>query len=308
MEQDVEIPTINAYIRTLARIASLMPTMLTGLGPARSRYSLADIAKHIDSSDKAFRNVVQDLPTFLLRDISSSDDHACASWLPVARRSLAITAADKIITIHRPILYHSFHIPAFARTRATCVAAAMTILQQHEAVSSDKSIPLWTHSAFCVTAAMVIGLELLFRNNHSDDEAGRYRAYLTGTAQRLKSRKCDLIAERGVALIETVLALEEEVVLRVMRLSSQRSSEKGTQLDVVTQMVEGNEIMAKFLALRPTNSLIEVPENGNAQLNYELDRYIETFNEGGSDSVDGRTDPFFSQLFSSWATDPWSTT
>lgn len=299
LDQDAQIPTINSYIRTLARIASLIPPMLDGLGPARARHSLADIANHVALSDKAFRSVVQTIPMFLLREVPPVLDHVFLPWLPVARRSLAITAADKIIMIHRPILYQSFQVPAFFRTRVTCVAAAMTILQQHEAVTEEVTITLWTHSAFYVTAAMVLGLELLFREDHADDEARRLRSSLSRTAQRLKSRRCDLIAERGVALIDTVLTIEEEVVIRVMRLSLHGTSIRNTQLDVVNEMIRNNEIVTKFLALRPGTAGMEIIDTEYLQMDNELGNYTALANESMNGSEDGGIDPFFRHLFSS---------
>lgn len=166
-------------------------------------------------------------------------------------------------------------------------------------MTEEVTITLWTHSAFYVTAAMVLGLELLFREDHADDEARRLRSSLSRTAQRLKSRRCDLIAERGVALIDTVLTIEEEVVIRVMRLSLHGTSIRNTQLDVVNEMIRNNEIVTKFLALRPGTAGMEIIGTEYLQMDNELGNYTALANESMNGSEDGGIDPFFRHLFSS---------
>lgn len=299
-----QIPTITSYVRVLSQIARLMPRLLDGLGSSNTQTSLLEVYKHVISSDMAFRSLMQKVPSFLMRESQSPDEEAWPVWVPLARRSLAISAADKIIMIHRPILFHSFQIPEFSRTRKTCLAAAKAILREHEAgVNTENSISLWTHSAFCVTAAMVIGLELFFHENHIDEEARDLRACLSQTAQHLKSRNCDIIAERGAALIDTLLSIEEELVLKVMRLSLGESAVKKTQIDVVNELIENNEIVAKFLSFQParkgSTSYQQNLEDMNGYLNLDFTDAAFIANDiGGMDSV-------FSN-FSGWNVDtPW---
>ncbi|RMJ03376.1 hypothetical protein CDV36_015100 [Fusarium kuroshium] len=245
---DDQIPTINSYIRTLGRIASLIPATLDEMGPAKSRLTLFQAHRKILSLEAAFNDAMNKTPKFFFRDYTSND--TSPSWLPVARRSLAISASDKIIMIHRPILFHSFREPALARSRRICTSAAMTILREHEAVFAEKCTPLWTHSAFCVTAAIVLGLELLFRDAHMDQNAIKLRSTLANTAVRLRGCKCDVIAARGAALIATMLNVEEQLVLRLMRQPVQESSSaRALQLELVEGMIESNEILAQFLTL-----------------------------------------------------------
>lgn len=47
---------------------------------------------------------------------------------------------------------------------------------------------------------MVLGLELLCHDVHIDEEAQRLRVALKSTAVRLRTRNCDVIAERGAGL------------------------------------------------------------------------------------------------------------
>ncbi|KAF3799125.1 hypothetical protein GCG54_00015306 [Colletotrichum gloeosporioides] len=76
--------------------------------------------------DPKFRATVQTIRPFLLR--GPAEDEELLSWLPLARASLTISVADKIIMIHRPVLFRSFNIRESQRTRTTCISAALTIL------------------------------------------------------------------------------------------------------------------------------------------------------------------------------------
>ncbi|KAF5711870.1 c6 zinc finger domain-containing protein [Fusarium mundagurra] len=177
------------------------------------------------------------------------------AWLPFARRSLALSAANKVIMFHRPVLYHAFQVPALTKARKSCVAAAKTIFKEYESISEEGVIPIWTHSAFCVTAIIVIGLKLLFRETHTDDEASSSHSIMNRTAQSLKSKQSDIIAAPCAALIKTILQVEQELVVSLMRSSIEGSTTqiRSVQIKMANRMVGGNEIMAKFLAYRPSN-------------------------------------------------------
>ncbi|KAM0545588.1 hypothetical protein ACHAPJ_011288 [Fusarium lateritium] len=73
---------------------------------------------------------------------------------------------------------------------------------------------------------------------------------MTTAAQRLRSQKSDTITERGDALIGIVLGVEEDLVIKFMRLThSGDQSLKSAQRDIVNSMIADNTIIAKFLAL-----------------------------------------------------------
>lgn len=252
IDQDDHVPTINSYTRTLSRIALLMPPLLDRLGDAQAHSSLDDAYRHVVRSELDFRALIKDIPVFFLREQSDPANIGIRpSWITIARRSLAISAADKLIMIHRPIIFHSFQTPEFSRTRQVCVSAAMTILREHEAITKENTPSLWTHSAFCVTAAIVLGLELLFRDVHIDDEATTLRVALGNAACRLRDRKCDVIAERGAALIDTFIEIEEQLVVKVMRRPSHGTSVRSFQVSLVNEILEKNDIVARFLAHSP---------------------------------------------------------
>jgi hypothetical protein len=199
--QPEDVPTISSYVRVLSEMASLMPEMRDGLGPVKSQKSLQEQYMHILSIDRRMRETVKAFPPYFLRQDLVKE--ASIPWLGVARRSLAITAAEKIIMIHRPFLFRSFQIPLYDFTRRTCTAAAITILREHEALVEADDLSIWTHTAFCITAAVILSFEI-YHTSH-DATAESYRSTVKATRDRLISRDSDLLAQRGVALIEALL-------------------------------------------------------------------------------------------------------
>jgi hypothetical protein len=67
---------------------------MDGLGPLQSRKPLHEQYGHIIKIDQQMRQLVSRIPPFLLRD--NAKEAETRPWLDVARRSLAITAADKV--------------------------------------------------------------------------------------------------------------------------------------------------------------------------------------------------------------------
>lgn len=89
-------------------------------------------------------------------------------------------------------------------------------------------LSVWTHTAFCITAAVI----LCFAINHLSEgdgiTAGKYKAAILGTKERLKSRKSDLLAQRGVVLIDVLM---EE-------LSSQKISSLGSSITRILKRMD----------------------------------------------------------------------
>ncbi|EPE03043.1 c6 zinc finger domain containing protein [Ophiostoma piceae UAMH 11346] len=259
VEQDPSVATNSSYVRMLGRTASLIPPLLDGLGPMDNRKPPLEAYKHILECDRMMRTNVAKIPEYLLRDDGpAAAKNASVPWLPLARRTLAISAAEKIIMIHRPVLFDSFqkqNSSAFKQTRTTCVAAAFTILREHEQAIAEQSVSIWTHSAFCITAAVVLGLELFHRTDHTDDTAHTHRQMMARAADRLRVRRCDAIAKRGALLIDTMLAAEEDLVLRMMRTARTRKKGDETteahQQTIINEMIGSHEITARFMAIAP---------------------------------------------------------
>lgn len=207
-ELPTNIPTISTYVRVLVELAALMPDLVDGLGPMSKRKSRREQYEHILHVDQKMRAVVKGIPSFLLRPDKAKESKI--PWLSIVRRSLAITAAEKIIMIHRPFLFRSFHDPNYGHSRRTCIAAAMTILREHETIAKEEDLSIWTHTAFAITAAVILCFEVNATvENPSDGKLEMYREAVLSARERLALRNHDLLAQRGVALIDAILIAEE---------------------------------------------------------------------------------------------------
>ena len=206
-----DTPTISIYVRVLITLAALMPGLIDGLGPMNRRKPLREQYEHILRVDQRMRAVVRNIPTFLLRPDAVKE--AQFPWLSIARRSLAITAAEKIIMIHRLFLFRSFHDSTYNHSRRTCVAAAMTILREHEAIVKADDLSIWTHTAFAITAAVILCFEVnasMAESRESDIEL--HRTAVLGARDRLAARQFDVLAQRGVALIDAIFITEQSSI------------------------------------------------------------------------------------------------
>lgn len=204
--RDTNAPTISSYVRVLAGLAGLMPELSDGLGPVSNRKPLQQQYDHVLRMDQKMREMVRQIPSFLLRE--DVQEQSRIPWLSIARRSLAITAAEKIIMIHRSHLWRAFQSPKYAYTRRTCVAAAMTILREHEAIAQSDDLSIWTHTAFCITAAVILSFEVAYRISTHDHGIEKYRGAIQAAREGLAVRSEDVLASRGVTLID-VISLEE---------------------------------------------------------------------------------------------------
>lgn len=119
--------------------------------------------------------------------------------------------------IHRSFLLKSFQSPLYLFTRNTCVSAAMTILREHEELSASGNgcFPIWLHSAFCVTATVVLCLNVLHDQVALDQRSIEQQLELVRRARgRLESQRCDVMAKRGVHLIDAMLAEKQALAAR----------------------------------------------------------------------------------------------
>ncbi|RDI84230.1 hypothetical protein Vi05172_g5654 [Venturia inaequalis] len=198
--------TTSTYSIIMSKMSLCIPKLLDGISKSED---VASRYEHVINVDRQMRKVVTKIPSAILRD------HGAAGrgpeWLTLARRTLAITAADKILMIHRPFLVRSFQSPAYLFTRTTCISAAMTILREHEQLCEADSgcPPIWVHSAFCVTAIVVICLNLLYcRSTMTSERKLHYEQLIRSAGTRLSLSKYDTMARRGVYLIDAMLDVE----------------------------------------------------------------------------------------------------
>ncbi|KAI7379574.1 hypothetical protein KC336_g19163 [Hortaea werneckii] len=97
IDRDVSILTISTCAIIMSKIARLMPDILEG-AYATERDETAKYQQVI-LADRRMRELVATLPAVTLRRQVSSQEPQC-SWIATARRTLAISAADKVSVNH----------------------------------------------------------------------------------------------------------------------------------------------------------------------------------------------------------------
>ncbi|KXH43587.1 serine carboxypeptidase [Colletotrichum nymphaeae SA-01] len=206
IEAPEEVLTVSTYTRVLGGIAQLMPELADGMGPLRAQKPAREQYAHVLRMDQKMREKVQSIPRFLLQKDELLEGQCV--WLGVARQSLAITAAEKIVMIHRPFLFLSFQSDSYVHTRRTCVAAAVTILREHKSIVESGEVSLWTHVAFSITAAIILSFEVIC--DQSKERDSRQEGYLDAirdAREHLLGRTTsDILAHRGVVLIDAIFS------------------------------------------------------------------------------------------------------
>jgi hypothetical protein len=97
LDQDEFHLTTSTYSIIMVKMALLIPTLLDGIyttGDLTSRY------EHVIYIDRQMRRVVTKIPSAILRTHETPETEP--EWLTLARRTLAIAAADKVQPILRP--------------------------------------------------------------------------------------------------------------------------------------------------------------------------------------------------------------
>lgn len=281
-----EIPTISSYGRVLVDLAALMPSLVDGLGPMHRRKSHREQYQHILRVDQKMRAIVKAIPPFLLRPDPVKE--AQIPWLTIARRSLAITAAEKIIMIHRLFLFRSFCDPIYVHSRRTCVAASMTILREHKTIIDENDLSIWTHTAFAITAAIILCFEVNALLDAADSESvPMYRAAILSARDRLSSRDGDVLAYRGVALIDAIFiterpGLEDPCVQRPTSIDFNRIFATFSTLSASSTIPFADHLTPEQIS-SGTPQTIEHAEGGDFQLS------------GGQQDID--FDLWFNEIF-----------
>jgi hypothetical protein len=204
VELPESVPTVTSFCGFLAKIAAIMPRLQDGMASSNTLYT-----KHeqVLLYDRKMRSLATEgRPSFLA---NTELDDGWPSWVPWARRAIAMSSAHKIIMIHRKFLSLSFTNPMFDFTRRTCLAAAKTILKEYVAINDDESSPtLWTHQAFSVAACIIICLDLLHHQTSPVMDTSSPALVARAVDILEAGRKRSMIASRGVKLLK---ALQRQV-------------------------------------------------------------------------------------------------
>ncbi|KAH7084613.1 c6 zinc finger domain-containing protein [Paraphoma chrysanthemicola] len=201
------IPTITSYSRFLYDIASIMPRLQDGLMSCNTPYTRYEQVLKWDTRLRTL--AIQERPVFLT---ACSLESGWPSWIPWARRALAISSSHKIIMIHRSFLSDSFSNPAFSFTRRTCLAASKTIIKEYRQVVEESGPILWIHQAFAVAASIILSLDMLHRDREAQEHT-EHRQLVESVISILQSCHNSMIASRGLKLLEALLREVSKVPL-----------------------------------------------------------------------------------------------
>ncbi|RHZ61989.1 fungal specific transcription factor domain-containing protein [Aspergillus thermomutatus] len=208
-------PSNTSYSRFFFEIAALMPRLQDEMTTANTLYTRY---QRVLEYDRQLRILATRRLPYYLQNVPL--EPSWPQFVPWARHSLAISSSHKIIMIHRKFLELSFTNPVFARTRRTCVAAARTIIKEQKDAIHDGGPVLWIHQAFSVTASVgsllaahditdavqiILCLDL-FRRTITDPETNQHRQLVQDGLKILSRCDSNMIARRGVHLLEALLA------------------------------------------------------------------------------------------------------
>ncbi|KAF2026263.1 hypothetical protein EK21DRAFT_103342 [Setomelanomma holmii] len=216
------IPTITSYSRFLYEIASIMPRLQDGLMSCNTPYTRYEQVLKWDSRLRTL--AIQERPTFLT---GSPLEPNWPSWIPWARRALAISSSHKIIMIHRSFLSDSFTNPAFSFTRRTCLAASKTIIKEYKKVAEEDGPVIWIHQAFAVAASIILCLNMLHCDGETQEHE-EHRQLVDAVIDILRSCYNSMIASRGVKLLEALL---NEVSRNASRAQGSKRNRNGTMVN-----------------------------------------------------------------------------
>ncbi|KAJ3497583.1 hypothetical protein NLG97_g1792 [Lecanicillium saksenae] len=212
VSQSEDTITSSSYTRCIAAECLLMPEVFDGFLGSENDHRR--IYQHISDMGKRMKSLISSFPKQFLGSCHASADMGLV-WLPTARRTLAISVSDKIIMLHRPLLLQAFRTSAFPDVKQTCLSAALTIFREHEntALGTHEILSIWTQSAFCTTATVVLGLELLYGEVGAGSRHEDYLATLKNASERLQTRRCDTMATKCSKLIWALIGAHDELAV-----------------------------------------------------------------------------------------------
>lgn len=114
----------------------------------------------------------------------------------------------------------------------------MTILREHGELSESRSgcFSIWVHSAFCVTATVVLCLNILHADKQLNFNVRSIEQQLDlvlSARKRLESQRCDTMARRGVHVIDAML--EERDRLHFLSTSPGMHKQGGMSFDRIAR-------------------------------------------------------------------------
>ncbi|TQV91592.1 serine carboxypeptidase [Cordyceps javanica] len=243
LEQPENAITISAYTRCVAQECLLMPEVFDGF--------LSDVDdhrrvyRHVCAMGNRMKALIASFPKPFLGNDSSSSAASDIAWLATARRTLAISVSDKIIMLHRPLLLHAFRTSDFSDVRQTCLSAALTILRENDkaACAVEETLSVWTQSAFCTTAVVVLVLELMYGSAGADSKHEEYILQLQRTSERLEKRRCDAMAAKCAKLIRALIVAHGDLTACELLLSAQ------DRVQMADQIIQDQRLLSQVISV-----------------------------------------------------------
>lgn len=231
-----DVPTTMTYCRILGRISAIMPQLQDDLVACNTPFTKYE---QIIKWDKCMRALsTSERPFFLTPNVPV--DESWPSYVPWARRSLAVTSAHKIIMIHRSFLFESFSNSLFSFTRRTCLAASKTIIKEAKLATSENEPNFWVYQAFTVAASIIFILDLLHRDP-SEIEYNEHKQFAEDALAILQQYRNSMIASRGVKLLSALL---EEIAFATETLNSRKRGRDDESVGGRTKAPESFNVLA----------------------------------------------------------------
>lgn len=132
-------PTYISYGNYLYDIASLVAEHHVAMAHSSTPFTKYQRVLEFDARMK--RLARDEMPVYF--QVTAPIDASWPEFVPWARRSLTVCFAHKMLMIHRAFIRRSFTNPAFQITKATCIAAARTILNEAKKEREDSAPIIW---------------------------------------------------------------------------------------------------------------------------------------------------------------------
>lgn len=197
--------TPASWLLQYIALGSMMEEAYTTITSAGDKADY-DAFRAVDSKMDHYLN---NLPPWLQHDGSTEGMPHCVDLL---RTTFQISAAHKVLSMHRPFLFKPYSPSAHAFSRRRVIGAARSILR---AARTSAPIKIWTFAYHTSAAAFAVTLELFeaLKKPGMAVEAEVMREEVRlALAPLYELRSGSGIAERGLALVEPLLV--EEARLR----------------------------------------------------------------------------------------------
>lgn len=111
---------------------------------------------------------------------------------------------------------------------------------------------MWTQSAFCTTATIVLGMELLYRPNEAEATHKEYRQLMRNAALRLRQRREDVMAAKSASMIDRLL--EAEATL------SHSSQTDALREEHIAKIFRDHLLSAGWTTVYTPSQILDIPE------------------------------------------------